>query len=188
MTRPMSAFMFVTLDGYFEGVNPWSIEWHNVDEEFNEFATQQLDANDILVFGRETYQGMAQYWPSEEGLRDDPDVAARMNGAAKVVVSRTLEPEDVTWANTRVVRDVHELAELKKEKGKGMLVLGSSVLTAALLKAGLLDEVRVMVNPVLLGAGSSFAEGPGGPFSLRLLGVRQFGNGNVLLTYAPRPS
>lgn len=177
--------MFISLDGYFEGVTPWSIEWHNTDDEFNEFAMQQLDASDCLVFGRATYQGMAQFWPSADGLRDDPEVAARMNATPKVVVSRTLEPEEVTWANTRLVRDVHELAELKKEKGKGMLVLGSSVLTAALLGAGLLDEVRVMVNPVLLGAGSSFAEGPGGPFSLRLLGVRQFRNGNVLLTYAP---
>ena len=186
--RKLSAFMFTSLDGYFQGVEPWSIDWHNVDEEFDEFSTKQLDGNDLLVFGRVTYQGMAQYWPSADALREDPGSVARMNALAKVVVSRTLEPEDVTWANTRVVRDIQELAELKKQKGEGILVLGSSVLTAALLEAGLLDELRVMVNPILLGAGSSFAEGPGGPFRLRLLGVRQFANGNVLLTYAPRAS
>ena len=183
--RHITSFMLVSVDGYFEGPNPWAIDWHNVDDEFNDFAIRQLDANDCLVFGRATYQGMAQYWPSPAALKDDPEVASRMNGAAKIVVSRTIESDDVQWANTRVVRDAHELAAVKQEKGKGILVLGSSVLTASLIDLALLDEVRVLVNPVLLGMGNAFASTLGRSYRLKLLGVRQFRNGNVLLSYAP---
>ena len=185
--RKLAAFMMLSVDGYFEGTTPWSIDWHSVDEEFNEFAIKQLDANDLLVFGRATFLGMAQYWPSDDAVRNDPEVAGRMNGTPKVVVSKTLEDGEAGWANTRVIRDLGDLSLLKREEGKGMLLLGSSVLTAAVLAAGLLDELRIMVSPVLLGAGNSFAQNPGHLHPLRLLGVRQFRNGNVLLTYAPRP-
>lgn len=105
---------------------------------------------------------------------------------AKIVVSRTLKPEDAQWSNSRVVRDLAELAAIKQESGKGMLLLGSSVLTASALDAGLLDELRIIVSPILLGEGSSFARNPGHPHQLQLLGTRQFRNGNVLLSYAPR--
>ena len=185
--RKLTAFMLLSLDGYFEGPNPWSLEWHNVDEEFNEFATEQLDAHDCLVFGRATYIGMAQYWPSAEAVRTDPDVANRMNAMSKIVVSRTLVAEDVTWNNTRLVRDLDELASIKGESGKGMLLLGSSVLTAGALDKNLLDELRVIVVPVLLGEGNSFAQNPGHPHQLQLQSTRQFRNGNVLLSYVPRP-
>ena len=181
--RKMKAFLLTSLDGYFEGVNPWEIDWHNVDDEFNELAIQQLDASDFLVFGRATFQGMAGYWPSPEAIKDDPEVAARMNGAAKIVVSRTLEDSDVTWSNSRIVKDPQELASLKQESGKDLLVLGSSVLTATLLELGILDELGIMVNPILLGAGNSLSSSAKGRIALKLLRTRQFRNGNVLLTY-----
>jgi dihydrofolate reductase len=184
--RKMACFMMLSVDGYYEGATPWSIEWHTVDEEFNEFAERQLAASDLLVFGRATYQGMAQYWPTEGAVKDDPAVAALMNGAPKAVVSRTLADADVTWANTRLLKDARELGALKEQEGKEILVLGSSVLTVSLLELGLLDEVRVIVSPVLLGEGSSFARNPGHAHPMRLLGVRQFRNGNVLLTYSTR--
>jgi len=181
----ITEFMMVSVDGYFEGPTPWSIEWHQVDEEFEQFANQQLDEYDYLVFGRTTYEGMAQYWPSDEALRTDPGTAQKMNDAPKIVVSRTLDAGQATWSSTRVVRDVQELSRIKREEDKGMLVLGSSVLTASLLEAGLLDELRMMVVPVALGEGSSFLRHPGHTHSLRLLDLRRFRNGNVLLTYAP---
>lgn len=91
----------------------------------------------------------------------------------------------MTWANTRLLKDLAELASLKEQTGKEMIVLGSSVLTASMLEQGLLDEVRVMVSPILLGDGNPFARNPGHSHPLRLLGTRQLQNGNVLLTYAP---
>ena len=183
--RKLASFLMVSLDGYFEGEQPWEIDWHAVDDEFNEFAIQQLDASDRLIFGRATYLGMAQYWPTEEAVRTDPDVAHRMNSMPKIVVSRTLEEAEVDWSNTRVLRDAKELARLKNGSGKDMLVLGSSVLTTSLMEDGLLDELRIIVNPVLLGAGHSLSSSAGRRIQLKLLSTREFRNGNMLLTYAP---
>lgn len=186
--RKLASFLMVTLDGYFEGEKPWDIDWHNVDEEFNEFAIKQLDATDCLIFGRATYVGMAQYWPSEPAIKDDPIVAAKMNSAPKIVVSRTLEEPEPEWSNTRVVRDVQELAKLKRKPGKEMLVLGSSVLTTSLIELGLLDELRIIINPVLIGAGNSLSGTAGRPIPLKLLSSHEFRSGNVLLTYEPVPA
>lgn len=178
----------VTLDGYYEGEQPWEIEWHNVDEEFDDFAVKQLDASDSLIFGRATYIGMAQYWPTEEAAKGDPKVASRMNSMPKIVVSRTLEEPVPPWSNTRLVKDVNELRELKAESGKDMLVLGSSVLTTSLIEKELLDELRIIVNPVLLGKGRALSSTAAMRMPLQLLDVRRFDNGNVLLTYEPEKS
>ena len=101
----IASFIMVSLDGFFEGDKPWDIDWHRTDEEFNEFAAEQLAAFDGLVFGRATYEGMAQYWSSEEAIRTDPEVASRMNAAAKIVVSRSLAEPEPEWHNTRVLKD-----------------------------------------------------------------------------------
>lgn len=183
--RKLASFLMVSLDGFYEGEQPWEIDWHNVDDEFNEFAIKQLDASDCLVFGRATYLGMAQYWPSEEAVRTDPEVASRMNGMPKIVVSRTLEEPEPAWSNTRLLRDARELAPLKNESGKDLLVLGSSTLTTSLMEDGLLDELRIIVNPVLLGAGKSLSGTAGSRIPLRLIGNHEFRSGNVLLTYRP---
>lgn len=177
----IASFLMITLDGFFDGPNLWDIDWHHTDEEFNDFAIEQLDDFDTLVFGRVTYQGMAQYWPGEGAIRDDPQVAGRMNAAPKVVVSRTLHAPEPAWENTTVVKDICDLPSDKK-----LLVLGSAVLTTALLEAGLLDELRIIVNPVLIGAGRSLASSATQRIPLRLLRRRDFRNGNVLLTYARR--
>ncbi|HEX9364620.1 MAG TPA: dihydrofolate reductase family protein [Candidatus Dormibacteraeota bacterium] len=176
----IASFIMASLDGYFEGEKPWDLDWHRTDEEFNDFAAEQLDQFDTLVFGRATYEGMAQYWPSEEAIKSDPEVAARMNDANKIVVSRTLTSPVPAWNNTRLVKDSRELRSDEK-----ILVLGSAVLTTSLLEDGLLDELRIMVNPVLLGSGRSLATSAKGQIPLRLLARREFRNGNVLLTYAP---
>ena len=176
----IASFIIVTLDGFFEGDKPWAIDWHRTDEEFNDFAAKQLDEFDTLVFGRATYEGMAQYWPLEETIKTDPEVAGRMNQTPKIVVSRTLREPEPAWSNTTLV---HHAADLRSPKK--LLVLGSAVLTTSLLEEGLLDELRIMVNPVLIGSGRSVASTAKGPIALTLRARREFGNGNVLLTYAP---
>jgi dihydrofolate reductase len=176
----IASFIMVSLDGFFEGDKPWDLSFHRTDDEFNDFATEQLDEFDALVFGRATYEGMAQYWPSEDAVKTDPEVAGRMNGSPKIVVSRTLDRPEPAWSNTTLVKDA---AELRSQRN--LLVLGSSVLTVSLLEAGLLDELRIIVVPVLIGSGRSLASSAKGPIALTLLARREFGNGNVLLTYAP---
>ncbi|HEY0493412.1 MAG TPA: dihydrofolate reductase family protein [Candidatus Dormibacteraeota bacterium] len=183
----LASFLMVSVDGYFEGSKPWALEWHNVDEEFNEFAIAQLEASDALIFGRVTYQGMAGYWPSREAVEGDPEVASRMNQAPKIVVSRSLDKPDPAWANARLLKAnvMEELRRLKQTADRDLLVLGSSNLTASLMDAGVLDELRLIVNPVALGAGHPVLEGARN-VPLKLLSARPFRSGNVLLTYAPR--
>jgi dihydrofolate reductase len=178
------AFIMTTLDGYYEGPNE-EFDFWVVDEEFNGFAVQQLDEVDTLLFGRVTYEGMAAYWPTPAGEEDDPRVAARMNGLAKIVISQTLDKAE--WANTRLIKDdvADELTKLKQESGKDIAILGSSDLTVSLLEMGLVDEVRIMVNPVVLGAGKSVFRTAPERISLKLLKSRPFDSGNVLLYYQP---
>ena len=182
--RKIFAFIMTTLDGYYEGPNQ-EFDFWVVDEEFNRFAAEQLNEADTLVFGRVTYEGMAAYWPTQSAEQDDPGVAAKMNHLPKIVVSTTLAKAE--WANTRIIRDdvAQRVAELKQQPGKDIAILGSSRLTVSLLKAGLVDEVRLMINPVVLGAGPSVFSGAGEKIRLRLLKTRPFDSGNVLLTYGP---
>ncbi|HEY9287808.1 MAG TPA: dihydrofolate reductase family protein [Candidatus Dormibacteraeota bacterium] len=184
--RRLAAFFMVSLDGYFEAPDRNDFSWHNVDDEFNEFALKQLDASDALLFGRTTYQGMAEFWPTAAAIESDPEVAARMNTLPKLVFSRTLERPEPEWANTRLINDgiAQELTKLKQQPGKDLLVLASSVLTTSLIDAGVLDELRIIVNPVILGGGRALFHGEQARIRVKLTSSRQFRSGNVLLTYA----
>ncbi len=185
--RKLFSFMMATADGYYEGPNQ-QFDWPNVDDEFNDFAVDQLDEVDTLVFGRVTYQMMASYWPSPAATeQDDARVVERMNNISKIVASRTLD--EAEWTNTRLITDVtDELGKLKSGPGKDIAIFGSSNLTATLLRAGLVDELRIMVNPVLLGAGKSLFTGTDETINLKLLDSRRFDSGNVLLSYQPANS
>jgi dihydrofolate reductase len=185
--RRILAFLVTTVDGYYEGPNQ-EFDWPVVDDEFNEFGLQQLDEVDTLLFGRVTYEGMASYWPTPAAEQDDPRVAAKMNGLPKVVVSRTLDKAE--WANTRVVRDdvAGELTRLKQQPGKDIAILGSSALTVSLLGMGLVDELRIMVHPVVLGGGRSLFRTAPERIGLRLVEARPFRSGSVLLCYRPAGS
>ena len=179
--RKVISFVLTTLDGYHEGPNH-EIDWRNVDDEFNQFSIQQLDEIGTLLFGRVTYELMAAYWPTPAAMESDPDIAARMNSMPKVVVSRTLD--DVEWANARLVKDglAEALAELKQQPGKDIAVFGSSNLTASLMRMGLVDEFRIMVNPVVLGEGRPLFQ-TADRTNLKLVRTRTFDSGNVLLYY-----
>lgn len=180
--RKVILFMLTTLDGFFEGPNQ-DISWHNVDEEFNEFAIQQLGELDTLFFGRVTYQGMVSWWPTPMALEDDPIVAGIMNSKPKVVFSTTLDAAD--WENTRLVKDhvAEAVTQLKQEPGKDIAIFGSSDLTVSLIELGLVDELRIMVNPVVLGAGKQLLAGIHDAPKLQLIDSRLFRSGNVLLRY-----
>jgi dihydrofolate reductase len=182
--RKLLSFHLTSLDGYYEGSNQ-AFDWPVVDAEFNQFALRQLDEADTLVFGRTTYGLMAGYWPTPAADQDDQAVAARMNGLAKIVVSRTLDIAE--WAPTQLIGDnvADVLAKLKQQPGKDMLIMGSSALTVSLIGMGLVDEVRVMVCPVVLGDGKSLFSTAAERISLTLLQARSFHSGNVLLCYQP---
>jgi dihydrofolate reductase len=183
LMRKIFLFMVVSLDGYYEGPNG-DISWHTVDDEFNEFAIQQTREVDTLLFGRKTYEGMASYWPTEAAIKDDPIVAGLMNSLPKIVISTTLDSAE--WANTRLVKDnvAEEISKLKQGPGKEIAIFGSSDLAGSLAQMGLVDEYRIMVNPVILGEGKPLFKGAE-KLGLKLIKTRTFKSGNVLLYYQP---
>ena len=182
--RKLFSFNMVTLDGFFEGPHQ-DISWHHVDQEFNEFAITQLGEVDTLLFGRVTYQMMASYWPTPAAIADDPIVAGQMNRMPKIVVSRTLEKAD--WNNTRLIKDhvAEEILKLKQQPGNDLALFGSANLMSTLMQLDLIDEHRIMVNPIILGSGTPLFKRSSYKLSLKLVKTRIFGNGNVLLCYQP---
>jgi dihydrofolate reductase len=182
--RNVFAFNMVTLDGFFEGPNQ-DISWHNVDDEFNQFAIEQTGTVDTLLFGRRTYEGMASYWPTEAAINDDPIVAGLMNSLPKIVFSRTLQ--NAEWNNSRLIKEniAEEILQLKRQPGKEIAVFGSADLLSTLIRMDLVDEHRIMVNPVVLGSGTPLFKDVKERLSLKLIRSRIFDSGNVLLYYQP---
>ena len=177
-------FNLITLDGFFEGPGR-DISWHQVDEEFNEFALEQLSSTDGLIFGRITYQLMANFWPKPAGLEGEPATASWMNSLPKYVFSKTLEKAE--WNNTRLVNGdaVAELSKIKQEPGRDLFIFGSANLSSTFTRHGLIDEYRLLVNPVVLGAGVPIFKNTDEALKLKLLHIKAFRNGNVLLSYQP---
>ena len=177
-------FNMMTVDGFFEGMNR-EIDWHNVDGDFNEFAIEQLNNASLLIFGRVTYELMASYWPTPEAVKDDPVVAGKMNSLGKIVFSNTLKKAD--WNNTRLIKGdpVKECNALKAKHDKDIYIFGSANLAAALRNEGVIDEYRMIVNPLILGNGNVLFKPSRKRLSLRLIRSRIFNNGNVLLCYEP---
>jgi dihydrofolate reductase len=182
--RKLLVFDMITLDGFFEGPKH-SLDWHNVDAEFNQFAIRQMDEVDTLIFGRATYEGMASYWQSDQAKKDDPAIAKRMNQIEKVVFSWTLDKAN--WNNTRLIKGdaAIEIVNLKRKQGKDMIIFGSARLTNSLLLMGLVDELRLIYNPVVLGEGVPFFKSIEEPMRLKLLRSKVFESGNLLVVYQP---
>jgi dihydrofolate reductase len=180
--RKMYAFNMMTVDGFFEGPNK-EIDWHNVDGEFNEFAIDQLNATGILLFGRVTYELMASYWPTPDAVGDDPVVAGLMNAIPKIVFSKTLAK--VEWNNTRLVKEnaADEIRSLKQQPGNDIAIFGSANLIASLADSMVIDEYRIIINPIVLRQGHPLFRGTRDKIKLTLLKARPFASGNVLLKY-----
>jgi dihydrofolate reductase len=172
----------VSIDGLFEGPNK-EIDWHNVDDEFNEFAIDLLNKVDVLLFGRKTYQLMESYWPTKEVIKNDPTIAERMNNLPKIVFSKTLDK--VEWNNVTLIKEniAEEVTKLKQQPGEHIAVLGSSDLAVTLIERKLIDEFRIIISPVILGKGKQLFEGLKDKLSLRLLRAKTLHSGNVLFYY-----
>lgn len=182
--RPLLAFLVVSIDGFSEDPDG-SIGWMNLSDDFSEFSVRQLREIGHLVFGRTTYDGMASYWQSDEARRGDPVVTELMASTPKTVLSSSGDAPP--WRHVAVVTDRHldAVAALKDEPGRAVAVLGSATLTTDLLGAGLVDEVRLLVSPVVLGRGRSPFAGLAAPVRFELATTTTFASGNVLLCYRP---
>jgi dihydrofolate reductase len=197
----------MSLDGYYTGPDG-NVMVLELDPAFDAYNAERLRTADTLLLGRTSFEGFKSFWPP---LADDPDpqwtpaqreVSRRDNTIDKVVVSDSLTPEQTEpWQDTtRIIArgDAHEqIAALKRKRGKDMVVFGSRTLWTDLLAHGLVDELHLMVGPVVVGAGTPIFDGqpaiasahrPDRPFdarqSLRLVSAHTWeGSGNVLIRY-----
>jgi dihydrofolate reductase len=174
----------ISLDGFFEGPAR-EIDWHNVEDEFNEYAIDFLNSVDTLMFGRITYELMAGYWPTETVNTNDSMIAGKMNSLSKIVFSKSLEKAE--WNNTRLFKGdiAREVARMKLGPGRDIAIFGSSDLAVALIPHGLIDEFSILINPIILGKGKTLFKGLDYRLKLNLLKTKVFKSGNVLLCYQP---
>jgi dihydrofolate reductase len=177
---------FVSFDGVIEEPR-WTFGFDR-GPEGNQFKYDELFGASALLLGRRTYEGFAANWPQMDG----DDFGRRMNSINKYVVSSTLSDESATWGATTVLRGdpVAEVRELQaQEEGGDLLVEGSAQLVRTLLTHGLVDELRLMVFPVILGSGARmYPEGISVPTTLAVTSSTTVGSGVQLLTCAAAPA
>ena len=172
----------ISVDGKFEGPSKWDLKFHQtiLDDEFERFALDQLRSASCLMFGGTTYDGMAAYWPTATG-----EVAAWMNRLKKYVfTSRAAVP---AWPNASIVHGdaVEGIRRLKRDGSGDGYIFGSARLSAPLLDAGLFDELRLLVAPVVLGAGTPMFAGGAGVRRLHLAEAKPLASGGTILRYHP---
>jgi dihydrofolate reductase len=174
----------VSLDGYFEGPGH-DLSWHRVDEELHAYFNDSLGEMSTFLDGRVTHELMASVWPT---IGEDPDAHPLMVEFGriwcekpKILFSRTLD--DPRW-NTTVRREVdpEEMRALTAQPG-GDMVVGGADLVDTFRRLDLIDEYRIFVHPVVVGAGTPFFKQADVLTALELLETRTFGNGVVLLRY-----
>lgn len=162
----------------------WSMPWFDPEIMGGAIDAVMTDT-DALLFGRRTWQTMAAAWPDRAGT--DP-FADRMNEITKYVVSSTLDAGDLSWENSHLLPGddaMAAVAELRAEPGGTLLAMGCSQLVQDLLRAGLVDELLLMIEPVLLGGGKTIFPSEGEMRALELVSVQQAGSGVLVCTYRP---
>lgn len=174
----------VSLDGYIEGPNG-EFDWPVVEKEFFDYAEGMLNSVDTILFGRKTYEMMEAHWPTEMAKQNDPIIAGKMNSLSKIVFSSTLTKAD--WENTTLIKEnvEEEILKLKAKPGKDIVILGSGSIVSLLTQANLIDEYRIIVNPVILGGGKPEFTGKIDRKKLKLTDLKQFKSGVVILYYQP---
>lgn len=190
--RKIVVFNLVSVDGFFAGPKG-NIDWHNVDDEFNKFAVEQTQTFGTIIFGRTTYQLFESFWPKApkdpKMSKDDILIADIINNIEKIVFSKTLKnvEEKENWKHVRLYKKIvpEEIKKLKQQKGKNMAIFGSGTIVQAMTNLDLIDEYRLLVNPVILGNGKPLFKDINNKLNLKLIKTRTFRNGNVLLCYQP---
>ena len=157
----------------------WSAPYFDL-EVMGPAIAEGMSTAEGLLFGRRTWQGMAAAWPERAG---DP-YADEMNSIKKYVVSSTLTDRDLTWNNTSLI-PFGGIAELRGREGGDVLVWGSASLVRALLAQGLVDELNLMIEPIVLGGGKRIFPDDGVARPLELVSSRTAGTGVQVTTYRP---
>lgn len=178
-TRKIVASFFVSLDGVVEAPEEWQAPYFN--QEVAQAISAGFASSDALLMGRVTYEEWAAYWPAS----DNQPLADHINGVRKHVVSTTLTSVD--WNNSELITGdlAEEIAQLKQQPGQDIAMSGSATLAERLLHLGLLDELRLMVHPLVLGKGRRlFSDGELSK-ALELVNSETFSTGVLNLSYKP---
>lgn len=185
--RKIVVFNMVSVDGYFAG-SDGNIDWHRVDDEFNQFAVEHTAEFGGLIFGSTTYKLFEDFWPQAlkdpKTSDDDRKIAQIIDDMWKIVFSKTRT--DFTWKNTKSYSEIdpQEVKKWKEYDGKDLAIFGSGTIVQQFANLDLIDEYRLMVNPVILGEGKSLFKDVK-KTDLKLIKTREFKNGNILLYYQP---
>lgn len=180
--RKIVAGTFLSLDGVMESPDKWHFPYF--DDKMGDAVGSQMAEADAMLLGRVTYQEFASYWPQQT---DETPGADFMNGVTKYVVSTTLQSVDA-WQNSTLIDGTNFVAEiqrLKESPGKQINVTGSAKLVQSLLRGQLLDELRLLVHPIVVGGGKRLLEGETGQHPLKLVDSQTFDTGVLYLTYQP---
>lgn len=181
--RTISAFNFLTINGFYKGSNE-DISWHIHGEEGNQYSIDQLKSGNILLFGRVTYEMMYSFWPTATAFSMFPIVAEKMNTSEKLVVSNSLNAAN--WQNSKIISGdiISQISQLKKKPGKNITILGSGSLITSLTDAGLIDEYEFLIDPLAIGLGTSIFQNIQNTLHLQLTRTRVFEkSGSLLLSY-----
>jgi dihydrofolate reductase len=188
--KKIVAALNITLDGYIEGPNgeiDWIESWEDLDDALNQF--------DTCLLGAGMYPGYEQYWTAVQTAPDAPlpfsglkatagEVAYAQFAYATTHVVLSTQMANAAWPHTQIVRSIAEVARLKKSSGKAIYVVGGAAMVGSLINAGLVDEIRVQIRPILLGGGKALFKDVVGRHTLNLLSSRTLVNGLVNLNYA----
>ena len=179
--RKVTAGLFVSLDGVVESPEKWHFPYFN--DEMGEAVEAAISASDAMLLGRVTYQEFAAYWPGVSS--EDEPFATHMNNTPKYVVSNTLDKAE--WNNSTLISGnvAEAITKLKQQPGKNIGITGSATLVQSLLQDDLLDELGLMIHPVVVGSGKRLFQEGGGPKGLKLVDSMTFSTGVVSLTYQP---
>jgi dihydrofolate reductase len=182
--RKIIAYNFLTINGFFKGLNE-DISWHKHGEEEAGYSEEMLAQDNILLFGRKTYEQMASFWPTPMARELFPKVAEGMNRVEKIVLSGS--PLETKWEKTQVVSGdvVEQIQRLKASPGKDIAILGSGTIINLLTDYGLIDEYQFMIDPVALPNGAPVFKGIKQKLDLQFIDSRVFKSGVVLLCYQP---
>jgi dihydrofolate reductase len=180
--RKVVASELVSLDGVMGSPQEWAFSYS--DDEMEQANASGMAASDALLLGRATYQEFASYWPYQNSANQP--YTDYLNSTPKFVVSTTLE-EPLEWQNSTLIKGnlAEEITELKRLPGKDITIIGSAALVQSLLADELLDELRLMVHPLVLGGGKRIFEDGGDQKALELLDSKTFDTGVLYLTYRP---
>ena len=184
--RKVVASELMSLDGVVESPDKWHFPYFN--DEMAEAIGAAMAASDAMLMGRVTYEEFAAFWPSQSS-EDDQETTDYMNNTPKFVVSKSLE-EPLEWNNSTLIEgDVaEEISKLKQQPGKDISISGSPTLVRSLLEEDLLDELRLMLHPIVVGSGKRLFEEGSDRKALQLLDSKTFSTGVLYLTYQPAPS